>query len=113
MRLCGNGQKGAQVLRTALPDREFALEALDIHQRDAELGRRGRDPECAVYLVRLADGEVCHALRITGSVAEIYDTAVLAGTRQPLLVGLEGEEISRYVAIGPDRSGPGAAMAAE
>ena len=39
--------------------------------------------------------------------------AVLAGTRQPPFVGLEGEEISRYVAIGPDRSGTEFPVAAE
>ncbi|KAJ0340701.1 hypothetical protein COL154_014168, partial [Colletotrichum chrysophilum] len=62
---------------------------------DEELNKRGREPECAVYVVRLGDGKVCHTLTITGSVDEIYDTAVLAGTRQPLLVGLEGDEIDR------------------
>lgn len=72
---------------------------------DDELIQRGVEPECAVYVVHLSDGAVCHKLTITGSVEEIYDTAILGGTRQPLLVGLEGEEISKYIAVGPDRSG--------
>ncbi len=76
---------------------------------DEELNKREREPECAVYVVRLRDGAVCHTLTITGSVEEIYDTAVLAETRQPLLVGLEGDEIGKYVAVGPDRSGRKAA----
>ncbi len=76
---------------------------------DEELNKREREPECAVYVVRLSDGAVCHTLTITGSVEEIYDTAVLAETRQPLLVGLEGDEIGKYVAVGPDRSGRKAA----
>ena len=80
---------------------------------DEELNKRKREPECAVYVVRLSDGAVCHSLTITGSVEEIYDTAVLAGTRQPLLVGLEGEEIGKYVAVGPDRSDRKEAEAAE
>ncbi|GGF20336.1 TIGR03032 family protein [Youhaiella tibetensis] len=80
---------------------------------DGELARRGREPECAVYVMRLSDGEICHTLTITGGVEEIYDTAVLAGTRQPLLVGLEGEEISRFIAVGPDRSGERPRLAAE
>lgn len=71
---------------------------------DEELSNRGREPECAVYVVRLSDGAVCHTLTITGSVEELYDTAVLTGTRQPMLVGLEGEEIGKYIAVGPDRS---------
>jgi len=72
---------------------------------DAELSRQGRAPECAVYVVRLSDFTLCHTLTITGAVEEIYDTAVLTGTRQPMLVGLEGDEISKYVAVGPDASG--------
>lgn len=80
---------------------------------DEELRRRGRDPECAVYVVRLSDGEVRHALSITGSVEELYDTAVLPGTRQPMLIGLEGSEIGKYVAIGPDRSASVQSHAAE
>jgi hypothetical protein len=47
---------------------------------------------------------ICHRLAITGSVEEIYDTAVLAGCRQPMLIGTEGPEISKYIAVGPDRS---------
>ncbi|TYC63929.1 TIGR03032 family protein [Rhodobacterales bacterium] len=83
---------------------------------DGELKERDRAPECAVYVVRLSDGEVCHTLTITGSVEELYDTAVLAGTYQPLLVGLEGDEIGKYIAVGPDRSGgnnPGCASVHE
>lgn len=72
---------------------------------DGELTRRGAEPECAIYVIRLSDGAICHKLTITGSVEEIYDTAVLSGTRQPLLVGVQGEEINEYVAIGPDTSG--------
>jgi len=71
---------------------------------DGELENRGQEPECALYVLRLSDGALCHKLTITGSVEEIYDTAFLPGTQQPLLVGLEGEEIGKYVAIGPDNS---------
>ena len=71
---------------------------------DGELKRRGVEAGCAVYVIDLRDGAVRHTLTITGSVEEIYDTAVLPGTGQPLLVGIEGEEIGRYIAIGPDRS---------
>ncbi len=71
---------------------------------DEELSRRGGEPECALYVVNLVTGEICHKLAITGSVEEIYDTVILPGVRQPLLVGLEGEEIGKYVALGPDRS---------
>lgn len=72
---------------------------------DAELKQRGVQPECAVYIVSLANGEICHRLAITGSVEEIYDTAVFAGSLQPMLIGTEGPEIGKYIAVGPDRSG--------
>lgn len=79
---------------------------------DAELSRRGVEPECAVYVIGLGSGEICHRLAITGSVEEIYDTAVFAGSRQPMLIGTEGPEIGKYVAVGPDRSGRAAPDAA-
>jgi uncharacterized protein (TIGR03032 family) len=72
---------------------------------DGELTRRGVEPECAVYVISLSSGEIVHRLAITGSVEEIYDTAVFPGSRQPLLIGTEGPEIGKYIAIGPDRSG--------
>ncbi len=76
---------------------------------DGELEQRGVEPECAVYVIRLSDSAICHKLTITGSVEEIYDIAILPGTRQPFLVGLEGEEIDKFVAIGPNRSSQPAA----
>lgn len=72
---------------------------------DAEMKQRAAEPECAVYVVDLTSGEICHRLAITGSVEEIYDTAIFAGSRQPMLIGTEGPEIGKYVAVGPDRSG--------
>ena len=71
---------------------------------DGELAQRNQEPECGVYVIRLSDYTVRHKLTITGSVEEIYDTTVLSGARQPLLIGVEREEITKYVAVGPDRS---------
>ncbi|WP_158285798.1 TIGR03032 family protein [Pseudohoeflea suaedae] len=72
---------------------------------DEELKTRGVEPECAVYVIRLSTGEICHKLAITGAVEEIYDTAIFPGTLQPMLIGTQNEEIAKYVAIGPDSSG--------
>ncbi|EHS52559.1 Conserved hypothetical protein CHP03032 [Rhizobium sp. PDO1-076] len=72
---------------------------------DSELERRGKQPECALYVVQLSSGKVLHKLAITGSLEEIYDTAILTGTSQPMLFGIESEDISKYIAIGPDRCG--------
>ena len=70
-----------------------------------ELAKRGVEPECAAYIIRLSDGSVRFKLNITGSVEEIYDTTFLEDTLQPLLIGIEKIEVAKYVAIGPDLSG--------
>jgi uncharacterized protein (TIGR03032 family) len=70
-----------------------------------ELQRRGAEPRCALDVVDLRSLEVLHSLEITGSVSELYDAAVLEGCRQPLLYGVEGSDIRRYVVLGPDESG--------
>ena len=72
---------------------------------DDELQRRGEAPRCALDIVDLRSLTVLHSLEITGAVTEIYDTAVLAGCRQPLLYGVEGKDIRRMVVLGPDGSG--------
>jgi len=71
---------------------------------DGELKRRGVEPVCAVYVIRLSDGSIRYKLDITGSVEEIYDTTILPDMVQPLLLGIESEEIAKYIAVGPDRS---------
>ena len=68
---------------------------------DEELKRRGCEPECAVYAINTETGKVVHSLSITGSVEEIYDVALLPKVRQPLLVGLQGQEIAQLVRVGP------------
>jgi hypothetical protein len=48
--------------------------------------------------------QVVHSIDITGSVKELYDLAVLPGCRQPLLYGLEGNDIHKIVVLGSDES---------
>ena len=71
---------------------------------DSELCARNQQAECAIYIISLADNKVKHKISIVGSVEELYDVAILPGTTHPMLVGLEGEEISKYVTLGPDSS---------
>jgi len=80
-------------------DRTFAGLPLD-----GELARRGVEPACGVCVVDLRSGTIAHRMEITGFVEEIYDVALLAGAHAPLLVGTRGEEIARYVFLGPDGS---------
>jgi len=67
---------------------------------DDELKQRGEEPVCGVYVVRLSDGEIVHKLTITGSVEEIYDVGVMPDTQAPMLVGLEGKEVRKWIRIG-------------
>lgn len=67
---------------------------------DAELNQRGEEPVCGLYVVRLSDGEIVHRLTITGSVEEIYDVGIIPGTQSPMLVGLEGTEVRKWIRLG-------------
>ncbi len=72
---------------------------------DDELKRRGEEPVCGVNVVDLKAGKVVETIRIDGSVKEIYDIALLNGCRRPLIIGVQGEDVRRLVALGPDRTG--------
>ncbi len=71
---------------------------------DEELKKRGEEPVCGLYVVRLSDGEIVHKLTITGSVEEIYDVGIVEGTQSPMLVGLQGTEVRKWIRMGEDRS---------
>lgn len=91
---------------------DFAVIGLSKPRSDAFAGlpleetlkSRGVEPLCGVFVVEVENGRVMARMTIEGSVHEIYDVAVLPGARQPLLVGLGGEEIRRIIVPGPDRS---------
>lgn len=67
---------------------------------DDELPKRGAEPVCGVYFIRLEDGHIAHKLTITGSVEEIYDVALLPNTQSPFLVGIQGQEVRNFVKFG-------------
>ena len=72
---------------------------------DKILKRKQTEPQCAIYVIDLNKGKILHQLQITGSLIEIYDIMVLENTRQPMLIGLESQEVLRFVYLGPDGSG--------
>jgi uncharacterized protein (TIGR03032 family) len=67
---------------------------------DDELPKRNAVPECGVYFIRLSDGEIVHKLTITGSVDEIYDVALLPNTQAPMLVGIQGNDVHKFIKFG-------------
>ncbi len=74
---------------------------------DDELVSRGQEPVCGVYIINLNTGEIEETITIAGSVEELYDVAILPGATAPLLIGLQGEEVRRFVYLGPDSSDTG------
>lgn len=82
--------------------RNEAFEGLPL---DDELKARNEEPVCGVYIIDLNSGEVAETITITGSVEELFDVAVLPGASAPLLIGLQGEEVRKFVFLGPDSSG--------
>lgn len=67
---------------------------------DDELAKHGAEPQCGLQVIDLETGTVAHWLRLNGElVTELYDTAVLPGTRQPMAVGFQTNEIERLVVI--------------
>jgi len=67
---------------------------------DDELKQRETHPVCAIYVIDLDKEKLVHHLVIRGSVSEIYDILIFEDTLQPMLIGLEGEEIQRFVYLG-------------
>lgn len=71
---------------------------------DQELEDRNEKPRCSLDIINLDNMQVEHSLEITGGVQEIYDVAILEDCKQPLLHGIQGEDIRKIVVLGEDSS---------
>jgi len=69
---------------------------------DDELKKRGVKARCAIQIIDLRNGNVSHELRIEGAIAELFDTAVLTGCRNPGAIGFQSDEIRRTLVLPPD-----------
>lgn len=69
---------------------------------DEQLGKRGVKARCALQVIDLKRGDVVHELRIEGAIAELFDTAVLPGCRNPGAVGFMSDEVRRTLYLPPD-----------
>lgn len=65
------------------------------------LRTRSASDRCAIQVIDLIRGDVVHELRIEGVVTEIFDTAVLAGSRSAGAVGFIGDEVERTLFLPP------------
>ena len=79
------------------PRRERTFSGLEL---DEQLGARGVEARCGLFVIDLRTGDVAHWLRLEGMVTELYDVAVLPGVVRPMALGFKTDEIQRVVAMG-------------
>jgi len=72
------------------------FEGLPLHDRLAE---KGSAPWCAIVIVDLRSGDMVHWLRFDVKVRELYDVAVLPGSRRPMALGFQTDEIRRLLSL--------------
>jgi hypothetical protein len=79
---------------------------------DSRRARRGRQkpvvssiPRCGLAVIELASGNMTHWVRIEGLVRELYDVAVLPGTRRPSAIGFKTNEVKRVITIDEGEAG--------
>lgn len=75
-------------------DREF--QGRPLHEA---LAAKDVDARCGLLIVDLRSGAVVEMVRIEGRVRELFDIAVLPGTRCPSLIGMKGAEVRRVLSI--------------
>lgn len=76
--------------------RERTFSGLALQER---LEREKVSPRCGIMVVDLRSGDVVHWLRLEGVVRELYDVAILAGRRNPSLIGFRSDEIRRVISF--------------
>ncbi len=84
------------VLTLSLP-RQRTFEGLPLAD---QLGKRGAEAQCGLYVIDLNTGHVAHTVRLEGLVTELYDVVALPGIRRPKAIGFKSNEIERMLQIG-------------
>ena len=69
---------------------------------EEELTAKKTEARCGLQVIDLRTGDAVHWMRISGSIDELYDVAVIAGFRRPMGIGLQSDEIRRVLSVGPD-----------
>lgn len=72
---------------------------------DAALLAKRADARCGLLIVDLRSGDVVHWLRITGTITELYDVAILPGFVRPMAIGLQTDEIRRVLSVDVEAEG--------
>lgn len=77
--------------------REGTFEGLALTDR---LQSEGVSAKCGLMVVNLKTGDIEHSIEFAGLVEELYDIAVLSGTRRPMALGFKTNEIRFMVRPG-------------
>lgn len=84
------------IVTTSLPRSNRTFDDLEL--RD-ELRRRDKEARCQLCVIDLRTMELTHWLRLEGLISELYDVAGVTGTRRPMMIGLQNEEVHRTLSI--------------
>jgi uncharacterized protein (TIGR03032 family) len=68
-------------------------------QLDTNLHDKGAQPICGLQVININTGDVVEYLRLEGIVRELYDVMVMPDVKQPLLIGVQKDEIKRMISI--------------
>ncbi len=69
---------------------------------DEALRHRQAEARCGLSVIDLRSGDMVHWLRIGGLIEELYDVVVLPGSRRPMAIGLQQDQIRRVLSLPPD-----------
>lgn len=83
-------------LSAARKNRTFSGLALDDNLKE-----RHTDARCGIQVINLRTGDAEHWVRMEGIIDELYDVIALPGSRRPLIIGIQKEEIHKMVSIEP------------
>jgi len=64
---------------------------------DRRLAETDSEPWCGVQIIDIRNGTCAHWFRIDGSVAELYDVAVVPGSIRPMALGFTSTEIMEFI----------------
>ncbi|MCA9075352.1 MAG: TIGR03032 family protein [Planctomycetaceae bacterium] len=98
--LRGLSFQGDYAIATLSKPRHVSFHGLELDDR---LEQKQAEARCGLQVIDLNTGAIAHSLRLDGSlVTELYDVVTLPGTRQPMAVGFQNNEIERLMIIGEE-----------
>lgn len=68
---------------------------------DQALAGKDAKARCGLMVIELKSGDISHWLQFDTVIDELYDVAVLPGTRSPAALGFRNDEVRRVVSVAP------------